>query len=137
MVYSLLASRNPVFSTFFDDLFFSWPEATKPPMDSFPIIDPSDPVSELKGWEIQMALAGFLDEDINVWHENNMLHIKGDNSMSEGISSKFRCKFHHKIPVKQDLDLENAEVSLKFGILSINIPINKSVISKKVLFGKD
>ena len=135
-----IVSRTPLLASFlddFDNLFFNWPVSAKPPIDSFPVLDTDGDAATLKGWEIQMALAGFLEEDVKVWNEDNILHISGDNTSSDVLSTKFICKFHHKIPVSKDLDLAKSKVVLSHGILSIIIPTSKSDISKTLLFGKE
>jgi len=120
----------------FDTFFLKWPEAAKPPMDNFPILDSDASNGEqLKGWEIQLALAGFTEKDVRVWYEGQTLHIGGDNSSNENIGSKFSCSFHHTLAISKDLDLKESEVSLKEGILSIKIPINSSIRKENHLFG--
>ena len=87
-----------MFSTLrlFDDFFFSWPDSTKPPIDQFPIEDKD---GMLQSWMIQVAVSGFKEEDIKVWHENQTLYISGDNSNSENLAPKFRSNFKYKIGV--------------------------------------
>ena len=125
------------FDCLFNDFFGSWPTLTKPPMDKFPIIDPDSDDDVLKGWSIQLALAGYDESDIKVWNEADKLHIMADNTSRENISEKFRSKFHHEIKVYRDLDLENSKVSFNNGILDISIPVKRFETNKKLLFGKD
>jgi HSP20 family molecular chaperone IbpA len=126
------------FTDIFDTFFLNWPEATKPPIDHFPIIDGDlDDESSLKGWTIQMAIAGFTEEDIEVWHDNQVLHIKGDNtSRCSCISNRFKSKFHRKLAVANKLNLSESKVSLENGILSIEIPRATESFVGTYLFGK-
>ena len=120
------------FPSLFDNLFFNWPESPKPPLDSFPIKEEND----LLGWEIQMALSGYTEDDVKVWHENQVLHIEGDNTKKDFISPKFKSAFHHKIAVSRDLDVSAAEVKLEEGILSVRLPVNITAKTEGLLFGK-
>lgn len=116
----------------FDDLFFNFPTAPKPPMDVYPIYEDDDSIS---GWGITMALAGFSDKNIKVEAEGQILHIKGDNS-STNIPRKFLCNFDHKLQVSRELDLSKTKVSLDNGLLQIRIPIaEEKLIKRKLLFG--
>ena len=128
------------FNSLFESFFLNWPEQSKPPISHFPILDADKSVAglcestDLKGWEIQLAVAGYTENDLKVWYENHILHISGDNTERE-ISHKFKCKFDHSLNVHSGLDLSKSEVSLSMGILSIKIPINKYKEEEKYLFG--
>lgn len=122
----------------FEELFCNWPIKTiKPPIDHCPILDPeAKSENKLKGWNIQMALAGFTEEDVEVWHEGQTLHIKGSNQ-DRNVSEKFICTFYHKIPVGKGLDLTKTEVNLDNGLLDIQIPLSKKKENKRnILFGR-
>lgn len=121
----------------FDSLFFSWPTEPKPPIESFPIVDSeSAEGGQVKGWEIQMAVAGFKEKDIEVWSEGKVLHIKGSNK-ENNVANRFTCSFNHRIPCSKHLDLESAAVKLEDGILSIQIPMEEErVEQRRYLFKK-
>lgn len=132
----MLVRDVPNLNNLFNSFFFSWPTDPKPPIESFPIVDPDEERIEdrVKGWEIQMAVAGFSEEDIEVWHEGKVLHIKGSNK-ENGVAPRFSCSFYHKIPCSKHLAVEKTEVDLKNGILKIQIPMEESTTEqKKYLF---
>ena len=133
----------------FSKLFYNWPTEPKPPIDHFPIMDDEkapvyrmgspDPKAFLRtpkmvGYEIQMALAGFSEDEVCVWHANSVLHIEGDNKSNTNVASKFTCAFHHKISCNEVLDLSESTVELKNGILSIKMPIGEKKENRKYLF---
>ena len=131
------------------DLFFKWPVDPKPPIDSFPILNQSNisnvtnaansfakSKNQIIGREIQIALAGFTESDVKVWNQDNVLHIEGDSTYNDDISSKFRCKFHYEIPCIKELDLEGAHVFFKDGLLRIQLLIKEKQHNKNYLFGK-
>jgi len=133
-----LRGRFPTFpEDFIDSFFFHQSSQAKPPYDIFPILDPKDSAdrADMKGWEIQVALAGFKEEDIEVWHEGQSLHIKGDNTQNN-VSDKFTCAFEHKFAAKDNLALGSAEVVFENGILSVKVPIKEPDSNKKYLYGK-
>lgn len=121
----------------FEKFFFQQSKEAKPPYDIFPILGliGEDGVNTVKGWEIQVALAGFKEKDVNVWHEGQSLHIKGSNA-DNNVSEKFTCSFEHKFAAKDNLDLDAAEVDFSNGILSVKVPIKEPESNKKYLYGK-
>lgn len=121
----------PEMNRMFESFFHSWPTEPKPPIESFPIIDPeASDKEQVKGWEIQMAVAGFSEGDIEVWSEGRVLHIKGSNRGNE-VASRFTCSFYHKIPCSKYLDLDRAEAGLLNGILSIKIPLEEERVEQR------
>jgi HSP20 family molecular chaperone IbpA len=112
-------------------LFYSFPTDTKPPLtvEEYRWDDNGD------GVLISMALAGFKEEDLSVYVEDDILHISGDNTARE-IPEKFKAKFNHAFPVKKNLDLTKAEVKLESGILSVTIPLISPDKSRSYLFGE-
>lgn len=116
----------------FDSFFNCWPKEARPPLRKKSIYNSSN---KLEGWEIQMALAGYDYEDIEVWHEDNILHIRGSNEKRDWVDSKFRNSFYHKIPCGTDVDLGGTKVELSRGILRIKIPIKEVENNRKYLFG--
>ena len=92
--------------------------------------------NQIIGREIQIALAGFTESDVKVWNQDNVLHIEGDSTHNDDISSKFRCKFHYEIPCIKELYLEGAHVFFKDGLLRIQLLIKEKQHNKNYLFGK-
>jgi HSP20 family molecular chaperone IbpA len=134
MFTTALSRDIPSFVDMFDQFFFNWPTEVKPPLDSFPIVNKEN---SLDGYEIQMALAGFTENDVKVYSEDRVLHIEGNNTETKGLSDRFVCKFHHKIPCSSKLDLEATKVSLENGVLSIRIPRLEKAKDRVYLFNKD
>lgn len=130
MVY---LSRFSNLDTIFNEFFHIWPTETKPPIDQFPIFN--DDESEVKGWEIQLALAGFSKEDIEVSSDEEYLIIEGDNTFKKDIAEKYKCKFNRQIVYNKKLNVKESKVSLEEGILRIQIPISKPLNKKTKLFG--
>jgi HSP20 family molecular chaperone IbpA len=89
-----------------------------------------------KGIVIQMALAGFSDDDIKVWHDDKLLYIKGDRKSSRGLLDKFVDKFSYEHRIADNLDMKNSSVNLENGMLFIEIPFKEKKDFKRFLFGK-
>lgn len=140
MVYfSNFNSLDPLAS--FDDLFkyfvYRSPSDHKPPMAQFPtVLQCKDGSSEITGWEIQLAVAGYTEEDISVEVDSERLIIKGDNSKDRTVAENFRSSFKKELILNKELNLEEANVSLDKGILSIKVPLLKPQKKKFQLFGK-
>jgi len=119
------------FSNLVDDFFFSFPADPKPPV-SWAVVGEED-----QSVVIQLAVAGFKEEDIKVWHENKTLRIVGDNTKREGLSTKFSCKFDRAWRLSDKLDVSKTEVKLEDGILAITIPIIKPEVKRTYFFGEE
>ena len=141
---SSFSTIDSLFNQIFHSYFYKWPTETKPPMEVFPIVDYGDEdpekfrdreVADIKGLEIQMALAGFTKDDVDVFVDDDYLTIKGDNSKKDNIANRFKCNFNHKIPYSKQLDVKKTTVSLENGILSIQIPTKAPEETKFRLFG--
>lgn len=117
----------------FRQFFYSWPfSEPKPPSSAFGIL--SEDKKKFIGIEIQFAVAGFEKEDLTVHNEGRTISVVGDNTKREGIADKFRCAFSRKISLLEILDIENATVDLKNGILSIRVMSKEPEKTKKKLF---
>jgi len=131
MVYSLFHE----FDSLFNNLFYNFPKEVKPPLDTN-IVKSGGGVEKVI---LQAALAGFKEEDVKVWYEDNTLFIKGSNikeSQENTILPKFLSNFQWKFPVSEKIDLKNSEVTLKDGLLTIVLPVINPVKEKKFLLGK-
>ena len=118
------------FQEIIDLLFYTFPVEPKPPIALRSYDTDEDP----NNISINLAVAGFKEEDIKVYVDRNTLCIEGDNSKRD-IPEKFKTSFIRKFPVKDQVQLEEASVSLVDGILSINIPVKKPEECRKYLFG--
>jgi hypothetical protein len=120
----------------YDKPFYTWPTDPKPPIVYFPIRTPIGSCISIIGWEIQIALSGFSDKDIEVYNQNNILHIKGDNThRHKDVSNKFINSFHYQIHCVETLYLSNSKVEFTNGLLRIKIPIQEKANQISLLFG--
>ena len=114
-----------------DSMFFNFPKETgKPPSDIINFLD------EKEKFHIQLALAGYSEDEIKVECEGKVLKIYGDNTKNRKISSKFKSKFLKVWTVQETIDLDSAEVSFKNGLLDITLCEKQTKSSSKLLFGK-
>lgn len=114
------------------NLFFSWPTEAKPPIEKIPFYNED---GELEKVEIQMALAGFRKEDINIECDDKLLYISGSNANCEEISKRFTCSFSHKIAYTSQLNMSDSEIIFENGFLRIIIPAIEVKKTRMSLFG--
>jgi len=119
-------------SSFIDELFYRVPTETKPPMGFSRVYDDDGIVI---GSEIQMALAGFQEDDIDVKVDEDYIYLRGDNTKRDNVHTRFLCSFSHKIPYNKKLDVKNTKVSLENGILTLRFLFVKQEDKKLHLFG--
>ena len=134
-------SFSPAFDSDFDELwklmFHTFPVAGKPPL----VIDlygagPNDEDETSDGGVlIRMAVAGYKEEDIKVYTQDNVLYIEGDNTSREKVPEKFRSKFVRTLPSKGNIALEKTKVKLEDGILSVSVPFISPEEHRTYLFG--
>lgn len=115
----------------FEDAFYFFPQDPKPPIDF--VYGREDEVDYV---EIQLALAGYSQEELKVYTEGSVVVIEGDNTKNEKISNKFQSKFERSISVTKYYDITKSEVDFDNGLLRIKIPIADNVRNKTLLFGK-
>ncbi len=118
------------FDALWDSFFFTKSDEAKPPYDRIPLGENGE-----DGWQLQVALAGFAEEDIKIFTEGRTITIAGDNLHREDISEKFRSSFSHVFTAKDTLDLEAASITLFNGLLTVTIPMGESS-KKRFLFGQ-
>lgn len=124
----------------FNSCFFGTQKETKPPSENYPVYDENN---QFMGWKIVYALAGFRQEDLEVWAEDKALYVSGNNS-KEGAPlwdekglSKFSCNFKHRYALTDKLDIGNTKTSLENGLLQIFIPVKEEAKPKRItLLGK-
>lgn len=119
-----------------DQFFFGWPKETKPPMANDVILDKD---GNVEGVRVQLALAGFNEDEIKVHVDNydRRIYVSGDNTARENILAKFKSKFEYSIPCSGKLALTSEAVKVTFinGMLNIEIPVIEKK-QKVLLFGK-
>ena len=120
-----------------DRFFYNWPKNDpKPPAAWRPLCEEIDGKIEYRGLEIQLAVAGFKEEDLEVYQQGRELIVEGDNSHRVEVDPKWKSSFKKKISLQEKLDIDAAEVEIFDGILSIKVPLHKSLREKKYLLGK-
>lgn len=127
---------NQAWDELFDNFFYRWPKETKPPIEAYSVYNEDN--TALAGIRIQMALAGFSEEDVKVWfdEEEGKLHISGSNKDKEDILDRFKCEFDHTIVYSSELDVQNSKVTLVNGMLDVFVPLIEKKQKKVFLFGK-
>jgi HSP20 family molecular chaperone IbpA len=126
------------FDSLIDQLFYSFPTESKPPMSKTYKLDDND---KIVGIQLQLALAGMSNEgekkEVKVWGDNGKLYIEGDNDLNDDISAKFRNKFSWALPVSNKLDISRSSAELKNGLLTIDIPLVEVEESRHYLLGSE
>jgi HSP20 family molecular chaperone IbpA len=129
-------------NTLFDDFFYHWPNhVPKPPSTWRPIVERINSTTEniakekVIGIEIQFAVAGYKKEDLKVYQEGQTIVVEGDNRHRTEVDQKFTSEFIKKISVQEVLDLENVDVDLSNGILSIKLKVKDPEENRKYLLG--
>ncbi len=119
------------FENMVNEFFYSFPTETKPPIT----IEIAE-VGGKRGLSLQMALAGFVEGDIRVWHEDNVLCVSGDNTGNTNVHNRFKMKFERSFSVSKSLDLDKTTVVFNNGLLSITIPAVEKERKTNLLFGR-
>lgn len=121
--YKPLSSNLTTLFKDLDDLFYNLPKDSKPPMIYDYIYDQES--NKPTGVKIQVAVAGYKEEDLEVFFEKECLHIYGNNTERKEVLGKFKSSFKKVIPVSSSLNLEEASVVFFDGILEVTIPAAK------------
>jgi HSP20 family molecular chaperone IbpA len=129
MIYSsnLFPDMDRIFNTF----FYNFPKEIKPPV-SYEIHKKDERIDKII---LQMAVAGYEEEDLKIWNEDNVLFIEGDNTSRAEVLGKFQNSFSWKIPTADHIDLDNVVVVFKNGLLTLNIPVKMPVKKRKYILG--
>lgn len=116
----------------FNKAFYNWPTESKPPIDQAYKRDDS---GEVIGVELQLALAGFKEEFIQVYTEGSVLVLAGDNRADDSISAKFRCSFERSLSLTKYYDPSKTDVTFVNGLLTVFVPVAEHERKKTFLFG--
>lgn len=99
-----------------------------------PQVDVADTDKEIK---VTVELPGLGDEDVEVSLTKEALTIKGEKKEEKEEKGKdyYRSErsfgsFTRTIPLPVEIDAEKAEASFKKGVLTVNLPKTKQVISE-------
>lgn len=144
----VLATRNSfAFDKFFDDLFdnalgfqemidsfrdFKFTVSAYPPYDIY-----STKTDNGTEWAIDVALAGFSKDEIEVKREKNILTISGSKKNSDtervkvhsGISHR---AFKHQIPMEKDVQVKS--VVFENGLLTVHLERPNPIEDKAIVY---
>lgn len=88
---------------------------------------------------IMSTIAGVSPEDIDITMANDMITIKGNRKKNEEISEEdyyyqecYWGPFSRSIILPIDIEVDNAQASMKNGILTIRLPKIEKVKTKKI-----
>jgi HSP20 family molecular chaperone IbpA len=121
-----------------NEFFYEWDDKVKPPVaaSSIPGVSAPGGRTSCAGVRVQLALAGYKEEDIKVFFEKDVLYVTGDNTNRENVDPKFRSTFSNRFPVSKELNLLKATTTFEDGLLTISIPLCKEETPRTYLFGK-
>lgn len=72
------------------------------------------------GIKLVLALPGVSKENINISIDNDTLQVKGSN-----IESSFVADFSESYKIRENIDIEKLEATVKNGVLTIFMPFDK------------
>jgi HSP20 family protein len=95
-------------------------------------LTPADVLENGKEIEVEMALPGFMKEEVNVEIRENEVHVSAEriNRIKEGLKYRFEGipkKFDRCFYLSPKMDQENIEAKLENGILCLTIPYSKEI----------
>lgn len=134
-----LSCEIPTTMDLMDRLFLRWPKNDPKPPAAWRAVsgdkEKKTGADELTGVEIQLALAGFREEDVEVFAEGRQLVVRGDNLHREDVDAKWKTRFEKKFYLQERLSLGDSKVGFFDGILSIKVPLQEKDKDRKKLFG--
>ena len=126
--FSLFPGSAGEFDQLWQVMFHTFPSEGKPPL----VVDvygdePSEDSDQIlnPGVIIQLAVAGYTNDQLKVYSKNNTLIVEGDNMEAEDVPDKFKSRFKRLFPCKDTVALENTSVDLLNGILTIKVPFHQ------------
>ena len=132
-----------VMSTTFDDMFKRFNELFSSDRLDFAQVFPPMNVfyqADNKAVQIEMALAGYKKDELNIEVEENRIVISGKPAEEEKKEGQYfkqkirKQEFKRAYEIPNTYDLEKAEVTYEDGILSITVPAKEVQLpEKKVL----
>ena len=127
---------NGAFDRIFDEFFRDPEPYVKQTTNGYPL---TDIYKEEDGSQvIEMALAGFSKEDIQIHTEANKITISADGSKLKGTLSENRRRIAKRafkksfVDYHNTLDFGNSDASFKNGLLKITIPLRDEVKPRKI-----
>lgn len=136
---SNIVSNNNIFDSFFNDFFSedfptSWVEVSDYP--KYNIIDNSTETEKILS--IEMAVAGFSKDDVKITSVGNVLTVEAEKQavrdvkyVNKGIAER-SFKWSRTLPKYSKIGKD--DISLKDGILTINIHIDIPAAEKEITY---
>jgi HSP20 family molecular chaperone IbpA len=136
MVLSTLL--NPVnlldLNSYFKDVFYNYPENSKPPWSWGLVYDENQKIEKLN---IFIALAGIGEEFVKCYEDKGKLIVDVDASNSD-LPEKFKInKFMSFTIDNENYDISKSSVSFDKGLFTVSIPVREVKSTRKLLFGKE
>lgn len=124
--FSSLMNLDQTFEELLQAMFYTFPTESKPPMEVkvYKRDSPDDSPPE-SGIMIQMAVAGYKEDQLKVYSKNKTLIIEGDNTKSKNVPDKFKSNFKRILPCKETVSLDKTKVDLEDGILTVKVPFHQ------------
>lgn len=132
------------FEKFFSIMFIDTPPAAvRNSFDGYPVSNVL--VNKQGDWRVEVAATGFVDNEIDIEIDNNVLVIVGKKMVHEvgpkqyldpnegykAIHSKLKIKdFERRFQIPKELDSELAKAKVANGLLIVDIPIKHDALPK-------
>lgn len=126
---------RPFFPTSFNDFFEQTPSKES-------IFKPATNISEdEKQYLIEISLAGFKKDEINIEYDSYELKVSAEREQSETIEKKYswnefayKTKFERTFQLSENIEVSDIKADFQDGILSVSIPKKeiKELSAKKI-----
>jgi HSP20 family molecular chaperone IbpA len=127
---------NGAFDRIFDEFFRDPEPYVKQTTNGYPLTDIYK--NEDGSQVIEMALAGFSKEDIQIHTEANKITISADGSKLKGTLAENRRRIAKRafkksfVDYHNTLDFGNSDASFENGLLKITIPLRDEVKPRQI-----
>jgi HSP20 family molecular chaperone IbpA len=127
---------NGAFDRIFDEFFRDPEPYVKQTTNGYPLTDIYK--NEDGSQVIEMALAGFSKEDIQIHTEANKITISADGSKLKGTLAENRRRIAKRafkksfVDYHNTLDFANSDASFENGLLKITIPLRDEVKPRQI-----
>ena len=132
------------FEKFFSIMFIDTPPAAvRNSFDGYPVSNVL--VNKQGDWRVEVAATGFVDNEIDIEIDNNVLVIVGKKETQEDVTNgplgtkdgykaihnKLKIKdFERRFQIPKELDSELAKAKVANGLLIVDIPIKHDALPK-------
>jgi HSP20 family protein len=108
----------------FNEIFSNFSEIFGETYSNFNLSKDSHITSEDSGWSIEIAVPGFLKDEISIKVDNQVLTVEG--KVKENEESKIKRDFKKTYSIPNNIKLDKVDASLENGILFIKLEKSKS-----------